>query len=62
MRFNRDRVIGFVWGFLVGVLAMWLSTFLPIPFWVNAIVLVFIGLVVWPALRSRLINRNPDEP
>ena len=62
MKFNRDRTIGFVLGFLVGIASIWLSTVLRIPFWINAIVLVALIVVGWPLVRSRLANRNaPDR-
>ena len=66
----RDLMLGFLWGFSVGVIAMWLSTFLRIPFWLNAIILLAAGIYSTaprivksprPPL-SRRFDRQPARP
>ena len=58
MKFNSDRIIGFLWGFFTGVVAMWLATLLPSPFWLNALILLALGLVIYPLLRSSMAKRS----
>ena len=58
MNFSKDRIIGFLWGFLTGVVAIWLTSFLPFPLWGNVLILLVLGLVAMPLLQSRMRKKS----
>ena len=61
MNFSRDRIIGFIWGFLTGVVAMWLTSYLPFPLWGNVLILLVLGLVAVPLVQSRMKKKRIKE-
>ncbi|MEM7738594.1 MAG: hypothetical protein AAF267_22715 [Deinococcota bacterium] len=62
MRIVGNPITSFIGGFLMGVIAMWASTFLAIPFWQSAIGLVVIVFVIVPLLRWLYrLNRKQNK-
>lgn len=62
IKLNRDRIVGFLVGYIFAVAATWLGSVIPfLNHWTGALLLLILVFVIIPLSRRYMANRSAKK-